>query len=100
LVIYFIYVYDARSNTHHINCSNFDGEFWDGTSGTQNKQAQHTESCSTVRKNKRGGEELTLLTGIPEMSGTNLGRVDGYFVNILWLLQVTFFKQVLENYLN
>jgi hypothetical protein len=64
-------------------CWNFDGEFRDGRSGTQNKQAQHPQSCIIVRTSKRGGEEVTLLTGIPEMLGTNLGRVDGYFVSIL-----------------
>jgi hypothetical protein len=60
----------------------------DGKSGTQNKEVQHPESCSTVSKNKRSGEEATLLTDIPEMSATNLGRVDGYFMNILWLCKL------------
>ena len=49
-----------------------------------NKHNIHNPASLSVNS-KRGGEEVALLTGIPEMSGTNLGLVDGYFVSILWL---------------
>jgi hypothetical protein len=69
-------------------CWNFDSEFRNGKGGTQNKQAQHPEYCVTVRNTSRSAEDETLRTGIPEMSGMNLGQVSGYFVSNLWFCKL------------